>query len=313
MSTDRPTNLGGSAASAPDTQEAGAVFDLGYQPYVGERLGRSGALKAMVKDGLRRSFGIRRKARAKVYPWILASIALLPAIVFVAIAFVFSTFSADAESPFGGHAQYIGLVGTMVALFVASAAPGLLVPDREDGVLAVYSSRPVTSRDYMLGRVSALVLITSTFLIVPNLVMYFGFAALDSRGFGSALISNIDDWNKILVSTLAYVIGYGAPALLVATYAKRIGPAAGTYLAVMFLSPAFAEAFQVLDLDFAKYGTLISLWQHPEVIRDWAFGESQGGIAMVDAGFAAWHSALIIATIAIATAYLMTRRYRREL
>lgn len=312
MSVDRSEGPVGAPAdsSNPGT---GAVFDLGYQPYEGERLGRSGALKAMIKDGLRRSFGIRRKARTKVYPWVLAGIALLPAVVFVGIAFIFSTFSADAESPFGGHAQYIGLVGTMVALFVASAAPGLLVPDREDGVLAVYSSRPLSAVDYMLGRVTALVLITSTFLVIPNLIMYIGFAALDERGFGSALVANVDDWGKILITTLAYVIGYGAPALLIATYAKRVGPAAGTFLAVLILSPAFAEGFRVLDLGFARYGTLISIAQHPEVIRNWAFGESQSNIAMIEVGFDPWHSAVVITAVALATAYLMTRRYRREL
>ncbi len=315
MTMDRPEDLASEPQQPIDAagEETGAVFDLGYQPYVGERLGRSGAIRAMIKDGLRRSFGIRRKTRTKIYPWVLASIALLPAIVFVGIAFIFSTFSADAESPFGGHAQYIGLVGTMVALFVASAAPNLLVPDREDGVLAVYSSRPVTSGDYMFGRVSALVLITSAFLLVPNLIMYIGFAALDERGFGSALVNNVDDWGKILVTTLAYVIGYGAPALLVATYAKRVGPAAGTYLAILILSPAFAEGFRVLDLDFAKYGTLISISQHPEVIRNWAFGESQANIAMIEVGLEPWHSALVITAIALATAYLMIRVYRREL
>ncbi len=311
--TDRRDELVPEAAGAAPQPETGAVFDLGYQPYEGERLGRAGAVRAMIKDGLRRSFGIRRKARAKIYPFSLAGIALLPAIVFVGVAFIVGTVSPDAESPFGGHAQYIGLAGAMVLLFVASAAPGLLVSDREDGVLAVYSSRPMTASDYMFGRVSALALITSVFIIIPNLVMYVGFAALDNRGFGSALVNNVDDWGKILVSTVAYVVGYGAPALLIATYAKRVGPAAGTYLAIMFLSPAFAEAFRALDLGVARYGTLISLLQHPEVIRNWAFGQSQADVALIDVGFDPWISAVIITAVAVATAVLMTRRYRQEL
>ncbi len=295
------------------TDKTGVVYDLGYKPYEGQRLGRSGAIKAMLKDGLRRSFGIRRKARKKVYPWGLAVLAFLPAIVFVGLAFALSTFSPDAESPFGGHAQYISLVGTVIVLFVASAAPNLLIPDREDGVLAVYSSRPMTAWDYIWGRVGALALVASAFFIVPNLIMYVGFAALDDAGLASALVDNLDDLVKIVLTMVAYVAGYGAPALLISTYAKRIGPAAGTYLALVFISPGFAEMFKALDITGARYGTLVAILQHPEVIRNWLFDESQAGIPMSAVGFSPWISVFFIAIVTAGTMYLMARRYRREL
>jgi len=35
----------------------GGVFDLGYQPHDGPRLGRSGARRALFKDSLRRCAG----------------------------------------------------------------------------------------------------------------------------------------------------------------------------------------------------------------------------------------------------------------
>jgi ABC-2 type transport system permease protein len=295
------------------TDRSGVVYDLGYKPHEGPRLGRAGAIKAMVKDGLRRSFGIRRKARKKVYPWSLVVLAFLPAIVFVGLAFALDSFVPDAESPFGGHAQYISLVGTVIILFVASAAPNLLIPDREDGVLAVYSSRPLTAWDYILGRVGALAAVASAFFLVPNLILYFGLAALDSAGLASALIDNLDELAKVLITMIAYVVGYGAPALLISTYAKRVGPAAGTYLAIVFISPGFAEMFNSLDFTGARFGTLIAVLQHPEVIRNWVFDESQGGIPMTAVGFEPWVSLLFIAAIGIGTMYLMARRYRREL
>ncbi len=295
------------------SDRTGVVYDLGYKPYEGPRLGRAGAIKAMLKDGLRRSFGIRRKARKKVYPWFLAVVAFLPAVVFVGLAFAWGTFSPDAESPFGGHAQYISLVGTVIVLFVASAAPNLLIPDREDGVLSVYSSRPMTAWDYILGRVGALAGVASAFFLIPNLILYVGLAALDDAGFGSALIDNLDELAKVAVTMVAYVVGYGAPALLISTYAKRVGPAAGTYLAVVLISPAFAEMFKNLDFTGARFGTLISVLQHPEIIRNWVFGDSQSGMPMIAVGFEPWVSVLFIAVVGFATMYLMARRYRREL
>jgi len=290
----------------------GAVFDLGYKPYEGERLGRSGAIKAIIKDGVRRVLGLRRKARKKVYPWTLVVIAILPAAVFVGLAFTLSAFSPDAESPFGGHAEYMGLTGAIVLLFVALAAPELLIPDREEGVLAVYSSRPLTARDYVMARAGALFAVVASFVLVPNLMMYVGFAGLDDRGLGTALIGNLDDLAKVLAAMTAYIVGYGAPALLISTYAKRTGPAAGTFLAIMFGSAAFAEAFRNIDFAGARYGTLLSLLQHPEVIRSWVFDQSQDA-APIAAGFEPWVSAVAIAVLATLSASLMFRRYRREL
>lgn len=295
------------------TDRTGVVYDLGYKPHEGQRLGRAGAIKAMVKDGLRRSFGIRRKARKKIYPWFLVVMAFLPAIVFVGLAFALNSFVPDAESPFGGHAQYISLVGTVVILFVGAAAPNLLIPDREDGVLAVYSSRPLTAWDYILGRVAALAGVASAFFLVPNLIMYFGLAALDDAGLGAALLDNLDELVKVLVTMVAYVVGYGAPALLISTFAKRVGPATGIFFALVFISPAFAEMFNALDFAGARFGTLIGVLQHPEVIRNWVFDESQSGIPMIAVGFEPWVSVLFIALVGFATMYLMARRYRREL
>ena len=80
----------------------------------------------------------------------------------------------------------------------------------------------------------------------------------------------------------------------------------------MFGSVAFAEAFQRIDFTGARFGTLLSLLQHPEVVRDWVFGEAPSS-APTAAGFEPWTSAAVIALVAVLTAYLMHRRYRSEL
>jgi ABC-2 type transport system permease protein len=294
------------------SDQTGAVFDLGYKPYEGTRLGRSGAIRAIIKDGMRRVMGIRRKARRKVYPWTLVAFAVLPAVVFIGLAFFLSTFSPDAESPFGGHAEYMGLTGAIVMLFFALAAPELLISDREEGVLSVYSSRPMTAWDYIAARTGALFAVVASFVLFPNILMYLGFAALDADGLGSALVGNLGDMGKVILTMTAYIVGYGAPALLISTYAKRTGPAAGIYLAIMFGSAGFAEAFQDVNFTGARYGTLLSFLQHPEVIRSWVFSQTQTA-APINAGFKPWASLLVIVLVAVITVILMYRRYREEL
>ena len=61
------------------------IFDRGYRKYEGERSGPAGARKAVYKDGLRRIVGLGRKARYKIFPWSLISIAIIAAAVFVGI------------------------------------------------------------------------------------------------------------------------------------------------------------------------------------------------------------------------------------
>ena len=94
--------------------DRGAVFDLGYKPHDGERLGTPGAFRATVKDGLRRVLGLRRKARKKILPFFLLGVALLPAVVFVGLAFFLGEFSPDVESPFG-RVRHLGPVLRMSA------------------------------------------------------------------------------------------------------------------------------------------------------------------------------------------------------
>ena len=65
----------------------GVVYDLGYAPHEGPRLGRSGAIVATIKDGVRRVLGLRRRARKKILPWGLFAVAFLPAVAFIGLSF----------------------------------------------------------------------------------------------------------------------------------------------------------------------------------------------------------------------------------
>ena len=292
--------------------DRGVVFDLGYKPHDGPRLGTPAAVRATMKDGIRRVLGIRRKARKKVLPWLLLGVAALPAIVFVGLAFFLGEFSPDTESPFGGHPEYFLLAGTMIMLFSALAGPELLVPDREEGVLAVYSSRPMRARDYVLARAGALAVVVFAFLFIPNLLMWFGFSALDDAGFVSGAADRLDDLVKILAASVVYVLGYGVPSLFAAIWAKRNAPATGLYLAGMFGSVIAAGLLIDSGVSGSRFGALGALIQHPNVVTNWIFGRSSSDLP-AEAGFEPWVSLVVILVVAAITIAAAIRRYRREL
>jgi ABC-2 type transport system permease protein len=292
----------------------GIVYDRGYQPHDGPRLGRSAAIRATIADGLRRVLGLRRKARKKVFPWVLLGIALIPAIVFVGLSFSLGEFNPDADSPFGGHPEYFNLAGTMVMIFAALAGPELLIPDRVEGVLAVYSSRPMLARDYLLAKGAALVGVVGFFLLVPQLLMYVGFAALDTDGFISAAIGNAGDLLRILLAAAIYAVAYGAPALLVAVFAKRAAPASAVYMGVMIPLNIVAHGIaEAAGNGFLRFAALGALFEHPHVVRDWIFDRTPDGLIGADVGLHPWTSLAVVLTIAAATGYVASRRYRREM
>jgi len=76
------------SASGP----GGSIFDLGYQSYTGPRLGRQSAVRALFSQTVRSCFGIGRGGRAKIAPFTLAAIAILPA----ALAVGFAAIAAQA-------------------------------------------------------------------------------------------------------------------------------------------------------------------------------------------------------------------------
>jgi len=233
----------------------------------------------------------------------------------VGLAFFVGEFTPDAESPFGGHEEYFGLAGTMVMIFAALAGPELLIPDRNEGVLAVYSSRPLRARDYLAARGIALGGVVAFFLLVPQLLMYLGFASLDPDGFTSAVIGNADDLLRIILTTAVYVMAYGAPSLLIAVFARRSAPAAGAYLAVMLVLTGIAHGIAESGSGegLGKLAALLALFEHPHVVRDWIFDSSSSGLVAVDAGWSPWVSLAVVLGSAVTTAVVATIRYRKEM
>jgi len=295
-----------------DSAQTGAVYDLGYVPYDGERTGRRGAIRSTIRDGMQRVMGIRRRARKKVIPWILVTLAVVPAIVFVGLSFLLSSFAPGTENPYGSHADYFALTASIVMLFSALAAPEELIPDRREGVLAIYSSRPMRADDYVWARASALGLIVLGFLLAPQVLMYVGFAALSPNGFWSGLTESADQIPRIIAAGVVYVLALTPVALLIAAFASRKTVASGVYVAVMWLTiPVSFALSQLTEVPGARYASLLSIYGLPEHVRDWIFDVRPGTTAPAGAGVEPWISLTVIVIVAIASFSAVIWRYRR--
>ncbi len=284
----------------------GAVFDLGYRPHEGPRLGRAGALRALYRDGLRKVLGLRRRARQKVFPWMLLAIAVLPALFFIAFGVIAGELG-DAD--IFDHGLYFELTGAITLVFVALASSELLVPDRVGGVMAVYASRPLTTADYLAGRAASLGTVVFGFLYLPHLVLFIGRAWVSDDGFGSYVTANVEILWQTALASVVYFVAFGSLALLVAAFATR---SAAAVFAVVLAVPVSGPASAVLvdSGTFAGAG-LLALQHHPGYVKDWILGDNAHTWIPERAGFDPVVSLAMIAIIAVAASAVVLERYRR--
>lgn len=284
----------------------GVVFDLGYRPHEGERLGRSGARRALYKDGLRRVLGLRRKMRRKVFPLVLMAVSILPALFFVALSVVAGEF--DQTVDFFGHPEYFDLTGSMALIFVALAAGELLIPDRVHGTLQVYASRPITTIDYLIGRGAALATVVVSFLWFPHLVLFLGRAWVSTQGFGSYVTSEAGVLLTTLAASIAYFAAFAPLAFAVASVSKRAALAAGVFLGMITISGPTSAS--LVDAGFPSLG-LFALQHHPGYVKDWILDSSTHSWIPERAGYEPILSVVVILTVAVASWLVVLFRQRR--
>ncbi len=293
--------------------DTGAVYDLGYEPYEGDRRGRSGARRTIIADGIRRVMGLRRKILRKVMPWGLVVIAMIPAIVAVGLAFFLPDAVADEVDIASENANFLVWGGTIAMLFAALSAPELFIPDRRDGVLSMLSSRPLTSNDYVLARFSGMLIIVGGFLLVPQFILYIGQAGTDPDGLFSGFVNNADTIPKIFAAILVYAIAFVPLAFAIAAVSKRKAIASSIYIAVMIFTSVLAEVLvRESDVAGGRFAALIAPVDTANTVTYWIFGQSDAGLLQA-ADLHPLVGLLSLVVIGGASLWFVLRRYRKLL
>lgn len=255
-------------SATPET--AGTIYDIGYRHYDGPRLGRRGAIGAIVAAGLRASFGLGRSGRAKVLPWGAVILAALPAGVAVAIRVLVGDLVELYD-----YQNYLWGIGALLPIFVAAQAPELVVNDMRHSVLPLYFSRPISRLDYVAARLAALALALLSLTLLPVLLLFAGrvLAADDVLG---ALGDELGALPAIVGSGVLHAIVLASIGLAISSLAGRRAYAAGAVLAVFLIGGVVSGTLGQLG------GALVALapFANPLAIldgtREWLFG---GGVA----------------------------------
>ena len=248
------------------SRPAGSIYDLGYRPYEGHRLGRGRRLLALYVFSLRAIFGLGRSALAKVFPTGLALLALAPAIVQLAIASVLPG-EFEVIRPEG----FFGFVQIVVALFCAVSAPEVIGRDQRNRTLPLYFSRALSRADYVLAKVGALITALMIVLLVPQLVMFLGnaVAADDVLGY---LGDEIDLLPRIFGASLTIAVFMAGVSLAIASQTPRRPLATAAIVVFFVVSSAIGSVLvETTTGDVRRYSVLISSFNVLDGAVHWLF------------------------------------------
>ena len=248
---------GATSASGP----GGSIYDLGYQGYEGPRLGRGSATSALFWNTFRACFGIGRGGRAKIAPFALAALTLLPAVIAVGIAALAAQAGAgdqlDEASPIR-YDTYHGIASVLIILFCAAQAPELFGRDQRYSVLPLYFSRTLSRSDYAVAKLGGLVLALFLVDIAPQVVLFGGrvFVAEDPV---TGILDEIQAVPRFLIQGALVAGLLGGLSGLIAAYTPRRAYATAAIIAVFIVSPIIVALVDNLaSSDLARFIIFLS-------------------------------------------------------
>ena len=288
----------------------GSIFDLGYRGYDGPRLGRRHAIATLYTQSLKWTFGIGRGGRAKIAPFALAGLTLLPAILAVGIRALAGQ-ATDRVTPITPQ-NYLTFVQTFIAFFVTAQAPELLGRDQRHHVLTLYFSRALERTDYALAKYGALVSALALVLFVPQLILLLGivFASIDlGAGLGEALPLV---W-PIVVSTIVAAAFFSGVGLVIAAFVPRRAFSAGAIVATFLVLSGVVQVLVVQGRlrDPFRYVALLDPYALLDGLATTMFGGVARNVTVTRSGIDPAVFAAGACVVAVVTLVVLVMRYRR--
>jgi ABC-2 type transport system permease protein len=290
-----------------EPRAAGAIYDLGYQRYTGERLGRSHSIRALFVYSLRAAFGLSRGERAKSIPMLVVALVYLPAFGQIAAA------SATGQVRFINYAGFLEFTGFLVALFAAAQAPELIVADKQHGTLSLYLSRPILGIDYAIAKILALTTAMLVITLGPQLVLFIGKVGIATSPwteFGNEKAKLL----PILGGTLMMSLFVASIGLALSSLASRRGYGSGAVIVFFLMMPALVTMFRTVTTgDLRRYSILANPVFLSLGFTNWLFeieARRRSAVGRADLpGELYLYVMLVVTTICVVW---LLRRYRRD-
>ncbi|WP_281965571.1 hypothetical protein [Serinicoccus marinus] len=292
--------------SAP-AERAGVIHDIGYRRYAGTRVGRRGIAASLLASGVLAVFGFGRSGRAKILPFVLLGMTLVPAVVQVGIM---SFIGLDADLL--NYAGYNSGSSFLVVLFVAAQAPVLFSRDLRSGVISLYLARPLGATAFALIRWASLVLAILAFVLTPLLVLFIG-----GLTAGASFREEIGPVAWALGGAVVLALLVATVSALVASWTLRRGLAiAGTIMVLMVglgVTVALKETLFAEGMGTAAHWvSLLSPFALVDAVTA-VLGDTAGQISQApESALTGWLLLLTSLALMAGGLLLLVRRYRSK-
>lgn len=162
---------------------------------------------------------------------------------------------------------FLEVQGAFALILTVIVAPPLISRDLSNNALPLYLCRPLSRADYVLGKMTVLVVLLSLVTWIPGLLIFFFQASLS--GFGWLWANAWMIW-AIFCGFMVWIVLLSLLALAVSAFLKWRMVASGALLGLFFVPSAFGEIVNQLFL--TRAGNLISLWASMNSIWRGLFG-----------------------------------------
>lgn len=194
---------------------------------------------------------------------------------------------------------FMTVQSTLAFIFTAFIGPGLVSPDLANGALTLYLCRPLSRAEYVLGKMSVLVITLSWITWVPGLVL---FLAQGGVAGGDWFANNLWIAGGIIASSLIWILVLSVLSLALSAWVKWRIVAGALLLAIFFVGAGFAQAVNaVLE---TSQGYVLDIGNLILTIQRNLFRETGTGAIPVSE---AWIALLIFSAIFLS---LLFRRIR---
>lgn len=164
---------------------------------------------------------------------------------------------------------FLTLLGwqSMLALFLASfIGPGQVSPDLANNALSLYLARPLSRVEYVVGRMSVLVLLMSLMTWVPGLLLFMLQSYLEGWDW---MIANIRLASGMFFGAAIWIVLLALLALALSAWVKW-KPAAGALMfGVFFVAAGFGATVNAVQR--TKWGHLLQISDLMGQIWVWLF------------------------------------------
>jgi len=132
--------------------------------------------------------------------------------------------------------------------------PPLISRDLANNALPLYLSRPFTRKEYVVGKMSVIVILISLITWIPGLLLFLLQAYLEGAGW---LGQNLRLAGAIFLGSFVWIVVLAILSLSVSAWLKWRVVASGALLGIFFIPSAFGEIIN--ELFRTRMGHLISL------------------------------------------------------